>query len=183
MLDEASILRQSRSIAVVFTAPRDGAHEPLFQLDLRGEPQNVFGSVDRRNSPPRVLKPLPIVFPVRDTDDLGSGTGQSSNGNRQVMDRSFRIIPDIEDQAFSRFDLSGQERPIYGVIDVGEAAALQSVAVNRDRLALQGLADEVSHHAAVALFIQARAIGVEITDDSDGEPFGRIREGKMLVDG
>src|SRR3990172_11467412 len=140
MLDEASILRQGRSIAVVFTAPGDGANEPLYQLDLRGEPQNLFGSVDRRNSPPRVLNPLPIVFPVRDTDDLGSGTGQSFNGNRQVMDRSFRIIPDIEDQAFSRLDLSGQERPIYRVIDVGETAALQSVAVDRDRLPLQGLA-------------------------------------------
>src|SRR3990172_11623860 len=146
MLDEASILRQSRSIAVVFTAPGDGAHEPLFQLYLRREPQNLFGSVDRRNSPPRVLEPLPIVFPVRDTDDLRSGSGQSFNASRQVMDRGFRIIPDIEDQAFSRFDLSGQERPIYRVIDVGEAAALQSVAVNRDRLALHPLAVEGSPH-------------------------------------
>src|SRR3990172_5715843 len=160
MLDEASILPQNTSIAVVLTVPGDGAHEPLFQLYLRREPQNLFSSVDRRNSPPRVLKPLPIVFPVRDTDDLGSGTGQSFNGNRQVMDRSFRIIPDIEDQAFSRLDLSGQERPLHRVIDVGETAALQSVAVNRDRLAPQGLADEVMHHPSLALFIQARPIGV-----------------------
>ena len=54
------------------------------------------------------------------------------------------------------------------VVDVAERARLRAVAVDRDRLAVQRLDDEVRHHAAV-VGVHARAVGVEDARDLDVE--------------
>ena len=59
-------------------------------------------------------------------------------------------------------------KPSIRVVDVAERAGLAAVAVDRDRLALQGLDDEIRDHAAVVR-VHARAVGVEDARDLDLE--------------
>ena len=54
------------------------------------------------------------------------------------------------------------------IVDVAEGARLAAVAIDRDRLALQGLDDEVRDHAPVVR-MHARPVGVEDPRDLDLE--------------
>src|SRR5262249_56513210 len=52
------------------------------------------------------------------------------------------------------------------VRDIAEGPGLGAVAVDRERVPVQGLHDEVRHHASV-VFLHSRPVGVEDTGDFD----------------
>lgn len=92
---------------------------------------------------------------------VDDGVGEFANGEFvgvAEVDRSRKIGSFIDHS----------QEALDEVVDVAEAARLLAVAVDRDRLTLQRLDDEIRHHAPV-VGMHSRAIGVEDAHDLDVE--------------
>ena len=111
---------------------------------------------------------LRIVLRQRPEDERRARTGQFNHHFSQFADRELRGIAEIYRTGESAGLVINANEPLDQVVDVTERAGLTAVAVDRDRLALQRLHDEIRDDTAV-VGMHARAIGIEDPGDFDFE--------------
>src|SRR5215207_4275017 len=109
--------------------------------------------VDRRRvrlAATELLEALVIGVFVWHEADLGTGAGVLDDPAGQLDDRDLRGGADVEDAADRAGALHQSQDPADGVVDVGEAARLAAVAVDRERPTFERLADERRNDHPVA---------------------------------
>src|SRR5437588_204845 len=145
--------------------PGDGALQSFPQRNGRLPAEQLLGQGD-------VGLPLGgVVDRERFVDDLAGRTGELHDDVGQLPDGELVGVADVHGT-----DVVGVEQPEQApdlIVDVAEAARLAAVAVHRDRLALQGLDDEVGDDPAV---VRAHTGSVRVEDphDTDVQPVAAV---------
>jgi len=109
-----------------------------------------------------------VILRQRFVDELGLRTGQVEHLLGQLLDRELVRIAEVDRAWEIAPGVHHAQEAFDEIIDIAERAALLPIAVDRDRLTLQRLDDEVRHHTPV-IGVHPGAIGVEDPHDLDVE--------------
>ncbi len=125
---------------------------------------------DGRHAAAHVLEAAVLVrLFVGNVDDVALGLCQLLDECRQLVDRHFRRIAEIDHLA-KRLGRLKQDlfKSLHDVCDMAEAPALLAVIIDRDRLARKRVLDETRHDHAVLSGL-TRPDGIEKPDHDDGK--------------
>ncbi len=131
-----------RSLAV----PRDRPLEPLVEVDLRLEAEQLARLVDVGNAE------LDVRVVERLEDDLTGAARQALDALSEIVDRHRRArVADVEALADGVRMLEGEEGAVDHVVDVAPRADLRAVPVDREVASREGGLDERADRAAADL--------------------------------
>jgi hypothetical protein len=129
-----------------------------------------------------LLEALAVGLPVGDEANPGAGSGSLNHSLGQLLDRDLPRRADIEGPAHGPFRFGDGDDRLDRVIDVGEAARLGAVAVDRQVVALQGLRDEAGQDHAVGAELSRPDRVEEPDDDCARILLARVAEGEHLAE-
>lgn len=166
---------------VVIHGPGDGFFKAGFEIDFGAESEQFLCFRDVWYLLACVLVTITAFVLVRHGPEFRLRVRQLDYELCEIDDFGLDVVADVECVAERFLLLASEDCAADGVVDVGEAAGLMAVAVDGEGHVAQRLADEASHHAAVAALVDARAEGVEVTHHRDRQPLRRVRERQVFV--
>ena len=131
-------------------------------MNLRFPAEFFPGQGDVRLALGRVVAGQGFVF------QAGAGAGQLDHFFGQFLDGEFCRVAGVDRAGEIVRGCHQADKGLDQVVHVAEGAGLAAVAVDGDRLVLQGLHDEVGHHPAV-VGVHVGAVGVEDAGHLDPE--------------
>lgn len=142
------------------------------QLNLRLPAQQRLRAADVRPPPRRIVGRQRLLHHVQlDARDLRDDRGE-------FADREFTRVADVDDVPAQAVERDEAEDAVDQIVDVAEAARLAPIAVDGERVAVQGRHREVGDHASV-VGLHAWTIRVEDADDASIEAVNACCRGEI----